>query len=798
MRFAGCVILLAACSAAAAAAGEEAPVQSRITVTATRGSEQNDTEAAPHVVVKERTRVFERPTQTVGNAFDAEPGILVQQTTAGQVSPFLRGLTGYQVLNLVDGVRFNNTTFRSGPNQYLVFVEPSQARRVEAMLGPSGAQYGSDALGGTINVITGPARFNPDKGWHSHGEASLFGASADWSSGGNVQASVANDRLFWLLGASGRRHGDLRPGGGDGVDSRNVYRRLFGLSDGQIRGFAGSRQQDSGFRQYGVNTKFALRPSAGQTLLFWYQRGVLDGVRGYKDLLGGLGRVQSDFDPQALDFFYTRYEKSRAGGLIDTISGTFSLNQQTDGSARRNLRYTDPLTADWSRVRSYGYSVQATTHKSTAAAAVLGADIYDEHVASTRRIDGAPARPLYPDGSRYTTYGVFGQGTADLIPSRLRLGLGGRWTQVQYASLAFRDLTYNASLSYQATPWLAATFLAGRGFRAPNLNDLGALGLNDLGYEIPAAEAAGAILSDSAGEGAVSLGRPVSALRPESLHNYEAGIRVTARRFYGRVHLFDAELGDPIVRRTLLFPAAAVPAQLAGIAVSPITPSPAQRGQGVVTVAATGLDPRAIKAFVNDGQSRYYGIESMLRWAMTVRWSAEANYAFLVGRDLNPNRHIRRLPPQMAAASLRYAAPRRRYWIEWAASAAGTQRRLSGGDVDDERIGASRRRRDIADFFAGSRVAPLLDGAGRFTPTGETLRQIQDRVLPGLDDNLRVPLYGSTAGWVTAAVRAGVPVGERMTIHAAIENLADRQYRLHGSGIDAAGRNAYVGFRYLW
>ena len=59
----------------------------------------------------------------------------------------------------------------------------------------------------------------------------------------------------------------------------------------------------------------------------------------------------------------------------------------------------------------------------------------------------------------------------------------------------------------------------------------------------------------------------------------------------------------------------------------------------------------------------------------------------------------------------------------------GAQDRLSGGDLTDERIGASRRRRDILDFFQGSLVRryiqPGLDGVigtadDLFAPTGET------------------------------------------------------------------------------
>jgi outer membrane receptor protein involved in Fe transport len=327
---------------------------------------------------------------------------------------------------------------------------------------------------------------------------------------------------------------------------------------------------------------------------------------------------------------------------------------------------------------------------------------------------------------------------------------------------------------------------------------LGVVGLNDLGYEVPAGAAvgAGALLSASSGEGAVSSGRAVVGLKPESLRNYEAGVRWQSNKLYTRVQGFWADLRDPIVRRTLLFPTAAVPTTLAGQAVTRITPTPAQAAQGVVTVA-TAIDPRAVKSFVNDGQSRYYGVEALATWRPNGAWLADFGYSFLVGRDVNPNRNIRRLPPQSGSARLRYQTRWRGLWVESAVIAAGAQDRLSGGDVDDERIGASRRRQDIADFFNGGRNAPFVQG-GRFTPTGETLLQIQDRVLPGRDNTTRVPLYPSTAGWVTVDVRAGIPITDRFVVSGGLMNVADKNYRVHGSGADAAGRNLFVGLRYQW
>jgi outer membrane receptor protein involved in Fe transport len=703
------------------------------------------------------------------------------------------------VLNLIDSVRFNNATFRSGPNQYLAFIDPSQVDQVEAVLGPAAAQYGSDAMGGAIHVLTPRPQFGV--GWRPHGEIRIQGATADRSGGGAARAELGNGRVWGTAGASWRRHNDLRAG--HGFDSRHVFRRFFGLPAAQIRELTGDTLQDTGFSQGSGHAKLSARLPRGQGVSVWYQQSELEEVRGYKDLWGGLGRVESLFEPQALRFFYARYEKMGLGP-IDSAGVTYSLNSQEDGAVRRGLRYTDPVTRERTDIRVDGVSAQAATHIGARQALTFGGEHYAERVGSERTLAGAAVRPLYPDDSRYGLSGVWVQHDADLVPNRLRSVVGGRWSGARYQapgtpSLYFSDFTFHSSLLWQVREAWGVHAIVSRGFRAPNLNDLGALGLNDLGYEIPAADAApaGALIGDSAGEGATSTHRPVEPLAAERLFNYEIGARVKTARLYARVQAFDAEFSSPIVRRTLLFPAAAVPAALGALPVTALPPTAAQQAQGVVTVA-TAFDSRAVKAFVNDGRARYYGLETLAEWAVAARWRVRGNYALLAGRDLNPNRPARRLPPQQGHASVRYVPTGARPWVELAATAAGPQRRLSGGDLDDERIGASRSSRDIAAFFAGSLAEPYIDSRGVFLPTSETLTQIQQRVLPGVSEAVRVPMETKTAGWASVDVRMGAPLGENVTLQLALMNLLDHNYRFHGSGVDAPGRNLWASLAYRW
>jgi hypothetical protein len=84
-----------------------------------------------------------------------------------------------------------------------------------------------------------------------------------------------------------------------------------------------------------------------------------------------------------------------------------------------------------------------------------------------------------------------------------------------------------------------------------------------------------------------------------------------------------------------------------------------------------------------------------------------------------------------------------------------------------------------------------------FGPTGETVAQIRDRVLPVgatingvtvVDDATRVPLYTETPGFVVVNLRSGLAITRHLNVTLALINALDCNYRVHGSGVDAPGR----------
>ncbi|MCX6853899.1 MAG: Plug domain-containing protein [Verrucomicrobia bacterium] len=122
-------------------------------ITATRG--QTDLLKVPSVVrTLTAEQLQERQVRTLPEALREIPGVNVQKTSNGQGSPFIRGFTGFRNLALIDGIRFNNSTFREGPNQYWNTIDSYAIDRIELVPGQGSVLYGSDAIGGTLNMFT--------------------------------------------------------------------------------------------------------------------------------------------------------------------------------------------------------------------------------------------------------------------------------------------------------------------------------------------------------------------------------------------------------------------------------------------------------------------------------------------------------------------------------------------------------------------------------------------------------------------------------------------------------------------
>ena len=122
---------------------------------------------------------------------------------------------------------------------------------------------------------------------------------------------------------------------------------------------------------------------------------------------------------------------------------------------------------------------------------------------------------------------------------------------------------------------------------------------------------------------------------------------------------------------------------------------------------------------------------------------------------------------------VRYMKPGSRWWVQPYAHFAAEQPNLSTLDLGDRRTGADRSRNSIRNFFLNGATARRMDRAGRrqrrlgtpttfLTVTGETLAQIQNRVLG--DRQHAPPLYTEVEGYTMIRARGGFRFGRHEVV----------------------------------
>jgi vitamin B12 transporter len=196
-------------------------------VTPDRKSEPASRTGSSVSVVPKDVLATSNPTSLV-DALRTVPGLDITENggPGATTNVRLRGANTGQTLVMIDGIRVNDLTAASGDFDFAMFA-PSAIERIEVLKGPQSALYGSDAIGGVINIITkkgaGPAQFDLRTEGGSYGTAStaasVTGASGPWSYAftGSGQHSNGFSRFGYRIPTLEAKYGPLERDGFDRV-----------------------------------------------------------------------------------------------------------------------------------------------------------------------------------------------------------------------------------------------------------------------------------------------------------------------------------------------------------------------------------------------------------------------------------------------------------------------------------------------------------------------------------------------------------------------------------------------------
>jgi hemoglobin/transferrin/lactoferrin receptor protein len=730
---------------------------------------------------------------------------------------YVRGLTGTKVNIFVDGVRYSNSAQRGGVNTFLDLIEPSNLQAIEVLRGPNSAQYGSDAMGGSVQFLSVVPSLASPGGPTWRGNVGFRANSTDRSVASNVAASYSAKTFGMLINAAGRKMDKFRPG--EGIDSHAAVTRFLGVSSDTLMD---SRLPDTEFSQYGTLAKLNWTPSANDQLVFSYTRNQQNDGKRYDQLLGGDGNLIADLNGLTLDVFYVKYNRANVG-IFDQVTATYSFNTQKEERVNQggNGSKTAAINHEFERMYSQGLQVKAITRIGERQELLIGGEYYPEHIKAPsygyNPVTGATTvrRGRVPDGATYRSEGIYAQDAFEVVPGKFRVAGDLRYSGAHYRayaadapvvngqplwpddSLDTSSVTFRAGVVVTPKTGWNLTANVSRGFRAPSITDLGTLGLTGSGFTVSAAELVGmnATIGSAAGATSVSTGLPVEQAGPETSLNYEGGFSYRSRRVSTAASFFVNNLYDNIVYQALILPPGAVGTPLGDQVISTQLPT------GVVYVPASS-SPVMVR--VNFGDARIMGFEHQFDWSIAPRWSVGTVLTLLHAKDtatgLAPNIEGGTPGPDFYL-KLRYSARNGRYWVEPILHVVGEQTRLSTLDLEDRRTGATRTRTNIRNFFyngAANRgwVSAGPDGAAGtaddvLNVTGETVAQVQNRVLGTATS---APLYTAVHGYTTVAIRGGLRFGTKHELMFEFENLGDANYRGVAWGLDAPGRSVSVGY----
>ena len=228
-------------------------------------------------------------TPSLAELLEGAPGLAIRSLGPGPARPIIRGFDGDRVLVTEDGVRTGDIGSQAAEQGTI--ADPTQAERIEVVRGPAALLYGTNSVGGVVNLVSIGSQLAHSEISGFQGRASLGAGTADDGRTGGARIQAGGDGWFAWGGGNTRRTGDYRSPLGSVEGSHTALDQGeagFGLRGDRATLSAGVRLDDS---RYGV-------PLAGML------HGAAEGEQETVDVAMERRQVRTDFGFEGLgDFF---------------------------------------------------------------------------------------------------------------------------------------------------------------------------------------------------------------------------------------------------------------------------------------------------------------------------------------------------------------------------------------------------------------------------------------------------------------------------------------------------------------
>lgn len=638
-------------------------ISESVTVTATRTQVATSDTAVP-VSIVDRADLEEKPVNTIGDVFRDLPGTSTVNEGAFQVRPRIRGLDSNRVLVLVDGERLNNgRTSTSNSGIELGLVETDQIESVEIVRGSGSVLYGTDALGGTINIITKGIERNRDGGFRFGAVFNGYFSTNETGRRGSVAVTGSTDRFAFRAAQTLERYGNYFTGslGPDEIDGV--------ADDGEVLNS----------QSHGGNTQLTGRFffDDNNDLKLNYERRRVGNI-GVPTLVGFFNAF---FPFSNRDKFNARFETRNVSPYLAKVAGTFYWQKQDrDFTNILDIPAFPPFFPGILQVSetvtdtdSLGFDVQTNWLLGNDNLLTAGVSGFRDRNNDSRTIENF--RPVntvdttksVPD-ARFGSFAAFAQDSYKFNDRFQIIGgfrierfftstqptegfsLPGGLTPSQIEDLGLEGLEAGLDVNETAstgdvgmvlglTDDLSLTARIGRSFRVPNIferffTDLGSI------------------------EGFV-VGNPT--LEPESGVNFDTALRFRNANVAASVTYFRNSYRN-FLSSELAFDRNGDPIEIPG-----------------------GNSPLQVYQTVNLDRVRIQGVEAEIQVPLKLGFgflTPGGNFTYLKGDNLTANEPLNAITPFKAVFNVRWENLGSNYYVDWTTRAVAEQDRLSESFLD--------------------------------------------------------------------------------------------------------------------